>query len=156
MAQILHWLKEDSPAANTPYILYSESGCSTTNLEGYGVAKKNDYEVGYLTGVFTRTEVPVNSYVLQKNDEKLGFYRVSAPGQYSSAYRVYVTVRSGDVKSYGFTFDDIQTAIREAETEGQATVTLRYNAAGQQIQHAQKGLNIIRMSDGSVRKVLVK
>ncbi len=149
-------VKEDTPAANTPYILYSESGCLSTNLEGYGVAKTNVYPAGYLTGVFTRTEVPVNSYVLQKKDDKLGFYRVSATGQYSSAYRVYVTVPSGDVKSFGFTLDDIETAIRAAEAEGQTTVTLRYNAAGQQIQSAQKGLNIIRMSDGSVRKVLVK
>lgn len=145
-----------TPVANTPYILYSGSGCALTDLEGWGTAKQDSYKDDYLTGVFTRTEVPVNSYVLQKKDDKLGFYRVSATGQYSSAYRVYVTVPSGDVKSFGFTLDDIETAIRAAEAEGQTTVTLRYNAAGQQIQSAQKGLNIIRMSDGSVRKVLVK
>ena len=35
-------------------------------------------------------------------------------------------------------------------------VVARYNADGQQINAAQKGLNILKMSDGTVRKVLVK
>ena len=32
----------------------------------------------------------------------------------------------------------------------------RYAADGKRIAHAQKGLNIVRMSDGSVRKFMVK
>ena len=35
-------------------------------------------------------------------------------------------------------------------------VVARYNADGQQINAAQKGLNILKMSDGTVHKVLVK
>ena len=35
-------------------------------------------------------------------------------------------------------------------------VSQRYNAAGQAIGAPQRGLNIVRMSDGTVRKVLVK
>ena len=38
----------------------------------------------------------------------------------------------------------------------EATVVARYNAAGQRVDHVQKGLNILKMSDGSVRKVIVK
>ena len=36
------------------------------------------------------------------------------------------------------------------------TEVTRYNASGQSLSSSQRGLNIIRMSDGSVRKVLVK
>lgn len=37
-----------------------------------------------------------------------------------------------------------------------ATEKIRYNAAGQIITAPVKGLNIIRMGDGSIRKVVVK
>ena len=40
--------------------------------------------------------------------------------------------------------------------DGNATETARYNAAGQIVTAPVKGLNIIRMSDGTIRKVIVK
>lgn len=144
------------PAANVPYILYSESGCSSTDLTGWGIATVDTYTVGYLTGVFTRTKGLVGKYVLQTQGGKQAFYRVDDEDAYFSAYRVYVTVPAAGVKSFGFTLDDMETAIEAARAEGESTVTLRYNVAGQQMQNANKGLNIIKMADGSVHKVLVK
>lgn len=41
-------------------------------------------------------------------------------------------------------------------SDSKATEAARYNAAGQTISAPQKGLNIIRMSDGTSRKVIVK
>lgn len=41
-------------------------------------------------------------------------------------------------------------------TDGNAVEVVRYNAAGQVITAPAKGLNIIRMSDGTIRKVIVK
>ena len=146
----------DDPAANVPYILYSESGCASTNLTGWGTATADSYTEDYLTGVYTRTVVPVGSYVLQTQNGTQAFYKVNQEGAYSSAYRAYVTVPSAEVKAFGFTLDDMETAIEAARAEGENTVTLRYNVAGQQMQNAQKGLNIIKMEDGSIRKVLVK
>ena len=153
----LTFVKVDEPAANTPYILYSENGVSSTDLTGWGTAAADSYEEGYLTGVFTRTEVPQGSYVLQTQNEKQAFYLVNQAGAYSSAYRVYVTVpASNEVKSFGFTLEDVETAIEAARAEGAHEVTLRYNAAGQQMNGTRKGLNIVKMADGTVRKVLVK
>lgn len=40
--------------------------------------------------------------------------------------------------------------------DGNATETARYNAAGQIVTAPVKGLNIIRMSDGTIRKIIVK
>lgn len=42
------------------------------------------------------------------------------------------------------------------QTVGAATIVARYNAAGQQIVAPQQGLNILKMSDGSIRKVILK
>ena len=36
------------------------------------------------------------------------------------------------------------------------TPAMKYNMAGQSVQHMKKGVQIQRMSDGSVRKVMVK
>lgn len=48
------------------------------------------------------------------------------------------------------------TGIQGVTTNGNATVVARYNAAGQQIAAPQQGLNIVKMSDGTIRKVMVK
>lgn len=149
------------PVANVPYILYSEEGYNENGnnvpLAGWGTATADTYTQGLLTGVLKRTVVPQNSYVLQTQEDVQAFYKVDKTGAYSSPYRVYVTVpETTEVKAFGFTIDDMETAIEAARAEGESTVTLHYNVAGQQIQNLQKGLNIIKMEDGSVRKVLVK
>lgn len=48
------------------------------------------------------------------------------------------------------------SGIGSATGTAEATETARYNAAGQMIKSPQKGLNIIRMSDGTSRKVIVR
>ena len=40
--------------------------------------------------------------------------------------------------------------------EGEAVETCRYNAGGQRVSKNSKGLNIVRYSDGTVKKVIVK
>ncbi|MBQ1796194.1 MAG: hypothetical protein IIZ88_00245, partial [Prevotella sp.] len=53
--------------------------------------------------------------------------------------------------------DDITTAIKEAELRKDiADAQTIYDAAGRQVSQPRKGLNIIRMADGSVKKVLIK
>lgn len=50
-----------------------------------------------------------------------------------------------------------ETGIRGIATDGaSATLLQRYDATGVLLQQPRKGLNILRMSDGSVRKVVVK
>jgi hypothetical protein len=49
-----------------------------------------------------------------------------------------------------------QTAIRTAEQTAATTTEARYSLDGRRIATAQKGLNIVRMNDGSVRKIMVK
>ena len=47
-------------------------------------------------------------------------------------------------------------AIVDEEALLHATVVERYNMNGQRVFMPQRGVNILRMSDGTVRKVLVK
>ena len=64
-------------------------------------------------------------------------------------------------RSTGYIINAAQTSINDAtaihhENVEEATITSRYTMDGRAIKNPQKGLNIIRMSDGTIRKVLVK
>jgi hypothetical protein len=48
------------------------------------------------------------------------------------------------------------TGIDNPDTDNGATETARYSANGQQVTAPVKGLNIVKYSDGSTRKVVVK
>ena len=84
---------------------------------------------------------------------------------YNSTYHylAFVTTAEGDTY-YGeeqmfSTGDDpagIEGVQDDAAEQQPATIVARYNMNGQQISSPQKGINILRMSDGTVKKVLVR
>ena len=49
-----------------------------------------------------------------------------------------------------------ENAVNSVETDAKAEETVRYNVSGQRISTPQKGLNIVKMSDGTTRKVMCK
>ncbi len=151
----------EKPAAGTPYILFAENGLSSTNLSGWGVlssleAKSN----GALTGVYTATYAPKESFVLQKNDGKVAFYEVGNNNDIEvPANLCYLTWPAGGQPSAGarafFFPENNATAIKaiNALTSGKAEI---FNASGAKIPALQKGMNIIRTADGKSQKVMVK
>lgn len=146
------------PAANTPYILYAENGYTGEALTGYGTATADSYNTGLLTGVYTTTPAPVGSYVLQKNNDILAFYKVADGKQPTvGAYRAYLTVPNNNARALFFSFDDDNqtTAVKtiEALTSGKSEI---YNTSGVRQNALQKGMNILKMEDGSIRKVMIK
>ena len=50
----------------------------------------------------------------------------------------------------------IKNVVSSKDTDNNATIVARYNLNGQKINGAQKGINIIKMSDGTARKIIVK
>lgn len=152
---VLTLVEVAKPQANTPYILYAEGGYSGDALTGYGTADDDNYTDGWLTGVYTETEAPEGSYVLQKQGDEVAFYQVdkSVVTPSVGAYRCYLTT-SAPARALYINFDET-TAVEtiKALTSGKSTI---YNAAGAVVPSLQKGMNIIKMSDGSIRKVMVK
>lgn len=144
------------PAANVPYILGSENALSV-EVEGWPLASSLTYENGLLTGVYTNTNAPVGSYVLQHLNGTTAFYIVEEGNEPTvTPYRAYLTApaETDGIKAINFPGNDA-TAIEaiEALTSGNAEI---YNAAGVRINRMEKGLNIVRTADGKVKKVLVK
>jgi len=52
--------------------------------------------------------------------------------------------------------EGIENAVKSVESDAKAEETERYNVSGQRISSPQKGLNMVKMSDGTTRKVMCK
>lgn len=145
---------------NVPYILFADEGIASTVLEGWGLGKGEEaVTFGHLTGNYSDENmiVPMNSYVLQNKEGRVAFYRVTEDvfeEVYVSKYRCYLTAAEGAAKVINLNVGEA-TAIDaiEALTSGTAEI---YNASGIRVNSLEKGLNIIRTSDGKIKKVLVK
>ena len=139
--------QQNTISAHTPVIVYSESA-SDINAVQFGVATAGNPTSNYLTGVYTDTEAPVGSYVLQNQGGRVGFYQVQAGTQpWVRANRAYLTPASPNVKAF---YLDDATAIQTVEEllSGKAEI---YDLAGRRQQKLQKGINIV-----GGKKVLVK
>ena len=129
--------------ANTPVIL---SGNAAKSLTAYGVAAPAAPEAGMLTGVYSDTEAPVGSYVLQNNNGVVGMYQVVAGQQPTiKANRAYMTVPASNAKAFFFNGDDADEATgingpapTFSEVEGAV-----YNMVGQKVNKTVKGMYII-------------
>lgn len=112
-----------------------------------------------LVGVYAKQKAPVGSYVLQKKDGTLAFYKVADGSQPNiPAFRAYLTVDPSAAKGnmMGINFEETTGISDMQNNETILTPAMKYNMAGQSVQHMKKGVQIQRMSDGSVRKVMVK
>lgn len=154
--------KVDYIESNVPYIVKVVSGNYheiTSNSNSY-VKKTVLNQADYLTGVYSQTTATPGTYVLQNLNDGLAFYRVAAgeePTMYQ--FRAYFTKPDGGTekaKAFVIRFEDgTTTTIKPNDWAGPEPVVVQtYDVSGVRRQGLRKGLNIVRMSDGSVRKVI--
>lgn len=145
-------------SANTPYLLYAENMDVDHTLSGYGTAQQPTYSSALLTGTYiSEGNVPDNSYVLQTHDGRQGFYRVDNSQQpvYLTSYRAYLNVDgTSSVKSFHFT-DEETTGIISVDGDNSCFGQV-YNLNGTVAMKPTHGLYIIKMNDGSYRKIFLK
>ena len=78
-------------------------------------------------------------------------------GSFTATYSLLVDNAVVSTVNILYTTDQSTTGIAGVETdEANKTVVATYNAAGQQVAPDTKGLNIVKYSDGSTKKVVVK
>lgn len=97
-------------------------------------------------------------YVLAVKDDAPGFYRVDNNGDGIDSHTAFLLNPSldADVEMIALSFDDVTGIKAFSPCDGEAIVSECYAPGGQSIGEGQRGLNIVRMSDGTVRKVLVR
>lgn len=124
--------------ANTPVVLFKEEGLASTTSYGYPVAGEPKF--GLLTGVYETTDAPNGSYILQKQDDEVGFYVVNTEVAQPKvkANRAYLTVpaEAAGVKAFFLGGND-ETAIKSV-FDGVANGDI-YDLAGRKVQRMQKG-----------------
>ena len=124
--------------ANTPVVLFAADGLEATDC--FGLFESGEPTVGLLTGVYENTVAPIGSYVLQNNEDGVGFYRVAAEQPTVGANRCYLTFASS-IKAFFFNEDDAtDIGLTPALSESEGAI---YNLAGQRVSKMQNGINII-------------
>ena len=149
--------------AKTGFIIYSETPKTYTFT--YTGNKANAPQSNLLSGNPDQNSVDQGDndgcvYGLANKSQGLGFYNLNS-GQNIAANCAYIVLKPQEVtqvKRVAFIFDgeDIPTAIDKAESAINVNATAVYGVAGEQRSDLRRGINIVRMSDGTVRKVAVK
>lgn len=142
---------EGTLPANTPVIL---RGTGSQTYYGIAEGEENANGNGFLVGVYKDTTVPQGNYVLQKQTDEIMLYKVESNDITLKAYRAYLNGSQVSGSKLRLVFSDETTGIATVEEE--ASVSAIYSASGAKLNAMQKGLNIIKMSNGSVKKVMVK
>ena len=157
--------------ANVPYILWVEDEAELSEtVEGWGAAYTDEtITSSYLTGTCTTDRtvtVPAGKYVLSAKTyttgTKVGFYRVQEGKEPTlPRNRAYFDASSASASSapvkeaYFFGPDDDETGLSDMLT-GDSEVEGIYDVKGVRLPRMQRGVNIIRMTDGTSRRVMVK
>ena len=106
-SNVLQLDRKSKIEANTPYIVKNTTGrVANFTFKGVVYITGKTYEDGLLVGVLEATAAPVNSYVLQKQGDLLGFYQVVAEGITVPAYRAYLKNTEATANIQAFFFDD--------------------------------------------------
>lgn len=123
-----------------------------------GRAYSTDLTFGLLTGLYSGGQgIPAGKYVLQTKNGVQSFRKVPEGGMTGTKFRAYLSYDGGgEINTLGFQVDET-TAIRgiDALLNGEGAEAI-YTADGARISAPQKGLNIIKMSNGKTIKVLIK
>lgn len=118
-----------------------------------------------LQGVYSMRHPEIGSYVLQqqKGDKEVMFHKVVDTKPMMTQFRAYFTLpadsKAKAFNAIGLRFlqGDQPTGIESAQQSvTTAKVVARYNAIGERIATPVKGLNIVKLSDGTTKKLIVK
>ena len=154
--------EETSFAANTPYIVYYGAEINET-VGGIGSAYTDELYTstsGYLTGVYSQISLEagtdgMDNYVLQTLNNKQAFYKVVDPITIT-ANRAYLTNESNSNGVKALYFGGEATAINALDALTSGAYEGIYTVDGMKLNRIEKGVNILKMADGTTRKVVVK
>lgn len=102
---------------------------------------------------------PQGSYVLQTQGGVTAFYKVAEDGKQRvtpfTAYLLVPAESNVNANSLTFDFGNGETNVTAIVAEGDSIVDI-YDLQGRKVDAPVKGINLMKLSDGSVKKVIVK
>lgn len=146
-------------AADKPVLVTASGNYSGTNVTVSAADVTTICINGQLVGVYSATEAPSNSYVLQNhtNGEGVRFYIVGPVIPSVGPFRAYIQPQANAVKSIGVNFD--QTSSIESFNTADIFTHIDaeyFSIGGIRLEKPQKGLNIVKYANGTVRKIIIE
>lgn len=132
-----HLTIKDAKSIEATEIRSSTSGTSTLTIDNSNVTITNG-----------------NAYLFQNVTWKNCFLNEPVNGKFDLSARKFVNANGKSVSKV--VFGATPVAIDALTVDQNADVRDIYDASGRRLEGAHKGLNVIRMTDGTVRKVMVK
>lgn len=150
---------EDGIKKGVPYMVRNTSlGENLTvitmeNVEVNTVALNNvDGGAVKFVGQYISENVPVGDFFISNNT----FYKAAHENNTMKGFRARFVPASAGVKSLAYSFDDVDFTGIEGVEGNAAEIIAIYGVDGTLRSDLQKGINIVKMSNGTTKKVLVK
>lgn len=148
------------PEANKPYLVKGPTG--SYMLSGYSEEDNemaDDHLANYcLRGCYADRYVPKDCYVLQNHNGHVAFYQVKENGTVkTAANKAWLHFdNSDDVPAYALDFadDDVPSSISLMQESPEIVGT--YSVDGANTHGMIKGVNVVKYSDGTTKKVIIK
>lgn len=145
--------------ANEPVLLVGEGAYGFAASDVTVSVAPETLVSGLLNGSYEATTAPAGSYVLQPQDGVTAFYRVVDDGKQQvvpfTAYLTLPATVGANVRMLSIDLGSDVTAIENVPSTA-ATVVAVYDLSGRSVEGLQRGINLVKMSDGTVKKVIVK
>ena len=134
--------KVTSISANSPVLVQGNGQLVLTASNAVVAASgETDLTEGVLYGTYKTTTATEGTYVLQNQNDKIGFYLVEETKPAVKAFRAYLEVPTPNVKA--FFFNEDATRINTPGKAISESKKIVYNLAGQRMSKMQKGVNIV-------------
>ena len=149
--------------ANSPVLITGSGNFTGSDVTVPVIEKDATYTSGELTGVYSTTQAPEGSYVLQNHTTSphgVAFYLVGETQPSVGPFRAYIRPQASSAKALRVIFinGDDTTGIGTLHEDG--TVTMDdaeyYTVGGARLATPQKGLNVVKYSNGTIKKIFVK
>lgn len=146
-------------AANTPVILrgdadWTQEFFSTTDAGADYAVSMEGRVVGVLRNNYSITAAGNTKYIMQsKNNAEALFYKLSKD-RVAAKNRVYLDLTPRLAASISFVYDEEVTEIETIGETPNTDITTIYDMSGRRVTHLGRGINILKYSDGSTKKML--
>ena len=145
--------------ANKPYLVKGIPGAYL--LTGYAVdvektAGKNELINGLLMGTYEEKMAPIDSYVLQNQNGKIGFYHVRSDDVKVKSNRAWLVLPESMAHSSGLFFEENITKLSDVGVDSIKKTLSRFSLNGIQQKTTHRGISIVRYENGKVIKVIEK
>lgn len=150
----LRFATANSIEAGKPYMIRVNEAVNKIEVENVDVDTKTPTQIGNginFVGVYTAGNIPTGAFFISNNQ----FYHATGGQNIIKGMRAYLQLPEGSqAKAITYDISDVPTAIDNINTSSATTAI--YDIQGNRLNSKTKGVNIVKMANGMVKKVVVK